>query len=140
MAEIVKKIKLQIQAGQANPAPPVGPVLSQAGINIQDFCAQFNDKSKDRMGQVVPVSIFVYDDKSFKFNLHEAPASHLIKGKIKLKKGSGEPHKTKVGSITKKQLEEIYEVKKDELSANDVEGGVKILAGTARSMGVTVEW
>lgn len=139
MAEIVKKIKLQIQAGQANPAPPVGPVLSQAGLNIQDFCSQFNDQSKDRMGQLIPVSIYVYDDKSFKFTLHEPPASNLIKEKIKLKKGSGVPHREKVGKITQAQLEEIAEQKMKELNANDVKAAAKIIAGTARSMGVTVE-
>ncbi len=139
MAEVVKKIKLQIQAGQANPAPPVGPVLSQAGINIQDFCGQFNDQSKDRMGQLIPVSIYVFDDKSFKFTLHEPPAANLIKDKIKLKKGSGVPHREKVGKITQAQLEEIAEQKMEELNANDVKAAAKIIAGTARSMGVTVE-
>lgn len=139
MAELVKKLKLQIKAGQANPAPPVGPVLSQAGINIQDFCTQFNDATKDRMGQTVPVVISVFDDKSFKFELREPPAADLIKEKIKLKKGSGVPHKDKVGKITQQQLEEIAQQKMEELSANDVKAGAKIIAGTARSMGVTVE-
>jgi len=139
MAEVTKKIKLQIMAGQANPAPPVGPVLSQAGLNIQDFCTQFNDATKDRMGQVVPVVISVFDDKTFKFELREAPAANLIKEKIKLKKGSGEPNKTKVGKITRKQLEEVAEVKMKELNANDMDAAVKILAGTARSMGITYE-
>jgi len=139
MAELTQKIKLQIQAGQANPAPPVGPVLSQAGINIQDFCGQFNDQTKDRMGQTVPVVISVFDDKSFKFELREPPAANLIKAKIKLKKGSGEPNREKVGTISRKQLEEIVEQKKDELNANDTDAAVKIIAGTARSMGVNVE-
>jgi len=139
MAEVVKKIKLQIQAGQANPAPPVGPVLSQAGVNIQDFCGQFNDATRERMGQVVPVTITVFDDKSFSFQLHEPPAANLIKDAIKLKKGSGEPHKEKVGKISRAQLEAIAEQKKAELNANDVDAAVKIIAGTARSMGVTVE-
>ncbi len=139
MADLVKKIKLQIQAGQANPAPPVGPVLSQAGLNIQDFCSQFNDKTKDRMGQLVPVVIYVYDDKSFKFDLKEPPVAELIKAKIKLKKGSGVPHKDKVGSITRSQLEEIAEQKMEEINANDMDAAVKIIAGTARSMGVTYD-
>jgi len=139
MAEIVKKIKLQIMAGQANPAPPVGPVLSQAGINIQDFCAQFNDATKDKMGKLIPVVISVFEDKSFKFELREPPAAHLIREKIKLKKGSGEPNREKVGKISRKQLEEIAEVKMKELNANDMDAAVKILAGTARSMGVTFE-
>lgn len=139
MAEIVQKIKLQIMAGQANPAPPVGPVLSQAGLNIQDFCTQFNDATKDRMGQVVPVVISVFDDKSFKFELREAPAANLIKEELKLKKGSGEPNKNKVGKISRKQLEKIAEIKMEELNANDMDAAVKILAGTARSMGITYE-
>lgn len=139
MAELVQKIKLQIKAGQANPAPPVGPVLSQAGLNIQDFCSQFNDQTKDRMGQTVPVVISVFDDKSFKFELREPPAADLIKEKIKLKKGSGEPNRTKVGTIKRAQLEEIANQKMEELNANDMDAAVKILAGTARSMGVNVE-
>jgi len=139
MAELVQKIKLQIQAGQANPAPPVGPVLSQAGINIQDFCGQFNDQTKDRMGQTVPVVISVFDDKSFKFELREPPVANLIKSKIKLKKGSGVPNRDKVGSINRKQLEEIAEQKMEELNANDMDAAVKIIAGTARSMGVTYD-
>lgn len=139
MAEVVKKIKMQIKAGQANPAPPVGPVLSQAGLNIQDFCTQFNDATKDRMGQTVPVVISVFDDKTFKFKLMEPPAADLIKEKIKLKKGSGVPHKDKVGKITQAQLEEIAEQKMKELNANDIKAAAKVIAGTARSMGVTVE-
>ena len=139
MAKLVKKIKLQIKAGQANPAPPVGPVLSQAGVNIQDFCGQFNERTKDRMGQIAPVVISVFDDKSFKFELREPPAANLIKDKIKIPSGSGVPNKEKVGKITRKQLEEIAEQKMKELNANDLDAAVKILAGTARSMGVTVE-
>jgi len=139
MADLVQKIKLQIQAGQANPAPPVGPVLSQAGINIQDFCAQFNDQTKDRMGQTVPVVISVFEDKSFSFELREPPVANLIKAKIKLKKGSGVPNRDKVGSINRKQLEEIAEQKMEELNANDMDAAVKIIAGTARSMGVTYD-
>ncbi|MDP2691697.1 MAG: 50S ribosomal protein L11 [Candidatus Gracilibacteria bacterium] len=139
MAKLVKKIKLQIKAGLANPAPPVGPVLSQAGVNIQDFCGQFNDQTRDRMGQVVPVVISVFDDKSFTFELREPPAANLIREKIKLQKGSGEPNKKKVGNITRKQLEEVAAVKMKELNAHDLDAAVSILAGTARSMGVTVE-
>lgn len=139
MANLKKKIKLQIKAGLANPAPPVGPVLSQAGVNIQEFCAQFNDQSRDRMGQIVPVVISVFDDKTFKFELREQPAANLIKNALKIESGSAEPNKTKVGSISRSQLEEIAGLKMKELNANDLEAAVKIIAGTARSMGVKVE-
>lgn len=139
MAELVKKIKLQIKAGQANPAPPVGPVLSQAGVNIQEFCGQFNDATRDKMGQVLPVVISVFNDRSFSFELKEPPAANLIKQIIKLEKGSAIPHKDKVGKITRAQLEQVAEQKMKELNANDLEAAVKIIAGTARSMGVTVE-
>jgi large subunit ribosomal protein L11 len=136
---MAKKIKLQIKAGQANPAPPVGPVLSQAKVNIQDFCAKFNDATKDLQGKVIPVEIFVEDDGSYTFNLKQPPAANLIMDKIKLKKGSGVPHKEKVGKISKAQLEEIAEIKMEDLNAIDLAGAVKILAGTARSMGVEVK-
>lgn len=139
MAELKKKIKLQIKGGQANPAPPVGPVLSQNGVNIQDFCGQFNEKTRDRMGQVIPVVISVFTDKTFKFELKEPPAANLIKEALKIESGSGVPNKNKVGSITRKQLETIAERKMKELNANDIDGAVKIIAGTARSMGVKVE-
>lgn len=139
MANLKKKIKLQIAAGKANPAPPVGPVLSQAGVNIQEFCGQFNEKSRDRMGQTIPVVISVFDDKTFTFELREQPAANLIREAIKIEKGSAVPNKTKVGSITRKQLEGIAEKKMGELNANDLDAAVKIIAGTARSMGVKVE-
>jgi large subunit ribosomal protein L11 len=139
MATLKKKIKLQIKAGMANPAPPVGPVLSQNGVNIQDFCGQFNEKSRDRMGQIVPVVIYVYDDKTFKFELREQPAANLIKEALKLESGSKEPNKIKVGKITRAQLEDIAQKKMSELNANDMDAAVKIIAGTARAMGVTVE-
>lgn len=139
MATLKKKIKLQIKAGMANPAPPVGPVLSQNGVNIQDFCGQFNEKTRDRMGQIVPVVISVFDDKTFKFELREQPAANLIKAAIKLETGSKEPNKIKVGKITRAQLEEIAQKKMSELNANDMDAAVKIIAGTARAMGVTVE-
>jgi large subunit ribosomal protein L11 len=139
MATLKKKIKLQIKAGMANPAPPVGPVLSQAGVNIQDFCGQFNEKTRDRMGQIVPVVISVFDDKTFTFELREQPAANLIKQALKLESGSKEPNKIKVGKITRAQLEEIAQKKMGELNANDLDAAVKIIAGTARAMGVTVE-
>ncbi len=137
--KIQKLIKLQIPAGKANPAPPIGPALGQAGINIQEFCARFNNDSKDKMGDIIPVEISVYEDKSYSFIMKTPPASALIKKAAGIQKGSKEPHKDKVGKITKKQLQEIAELKMKDLSANSVEGAMKIIAGTARSMGITVE-
>lgn len=137
--KVVKVVKVQARGGQANPAPPLGPVLGQAGIDINGFCTQFNDATKDRMGQVVPIEITVYDDRSFDFILKQPPAASLILEKAKLKKGSGEPNKNKVGSLNKAQLKEIAEIKMPDLNANDVEGAMEIIAGTARSMGVTIE-
>lgn len=134
-----KLVKLQIPAGKANPAPPIGTVLGPTGVNMQDFCSQFNDKTKEHMGMIIPVEISIYDDRTFSFILKSPPASFLIKKYTNLKSGSAEPHKTKVAKISLAQLEEIYETKKDDLSANDKDAGIKILAGTARSMGVTVE-
>ena len=139
MAKPVKKlIKLQINAGKANPAPPIGTVLGPTGVNMQDFCSQFNEKTKDQMGMIIPCEISIYEDRTFSFILKSPPASFLIKLALKLKSGSARPHSDKVGSITVAQLEEIAEVKKDDLSANDVAAAVKILSGTARSMGITV--
>jgi large subunit ribosomal protein L11 len=137
--KIQKLIKLQIPAGKANPAPPIGPALGQAGINIQEFCARFNNDSKDKMGNIIPVEISVYEDKSYSFIMKTPPASALIKKAAGIAKGSKEPHKNKVGKISKKQLQEIAELKMQDLSANSVDGAMKIIAGTARSMGITVE-
>jgi len=137
--KIQKLIKLQIPAGKANPAPPIGPALGQAGINIQEFCARFNNDSKDKMGDIIPVEISVYEDKSYSFIMKTPPASALLKKAAGISKGSKEPHKDKVGKISKKQLQEIAELKMKDLSANSVEGAMKIIAGTARSMGITVE-
>lgn len=140
MAKKIKKvIKVQARGGQANPAPPLGPALGQAGVDIQGFCTQFNAATKDRMGQLVPVQITVYEDRSFSFVTKQAPASELIKDIAKVKAGSGEPNKKKVGSITQSQLREIATIKMPDLNANDVEAAMKSLAGTARSMGITVE-
>ena len=132
-------IKLQIKAGQANPAPPVGPALGQHGINIQDFCAQFNEKTKEMMGDVVPVEITVNDDRSFSFILKSPPAAELLKKAAGIKKGADNPLTNKVGTVTRAQLEEIVEKKKDDLNAFDMDQAVKIIAGTARSMGIKIE-
>jgi large subunit ribosomal protein L11 len=132
-------IKLQIKAGQANPAPPVGPALGQHGINIQDFCTQFNEKTKEMMGDVVPVEITVNDDRSFSFILKSPPAAELLKKAAGIKKGADNPLTNKVGTVTRAQLEEIVEKKKDDLNAFDTDQAVKIIAGTARSMGIKVE-
>ncbi len=140
MAKAVSTIiKLQIPAGQANPAPPVGSALGQHGVNIQDFCSQFNEKTKDQMGNLIPVVITVYEDRSFTFITKKPPASTLIKKALNLKKGSGISHKEKVGNLSKAQLKEIAEQKMEDLNANDVEHAMNIIAGTARSMGVTVD-
>lgn len=140
MAKQVKKIiKVQARGGQANPAPPLGPALGQAGVDIQGFCTQFNAATKDRMGQLVPVQITVYDDRSFTFVTKQPPASELIKEKAKIQSGSGEPNKNKVGKITKAQLKEIAQIKMADLNTKDIESAMNSLAGTARSMGVTVE-
>ncbi|HON16046.1 MAG TPA: 50S ribosomal protein L11 [Spirochaetota bacterium] len=136
--KITKIIKLQITGGQANPAPPVGPALGQAGVNIMDFCKNFNERTKDQMGTIIPVIITVYEDKSYTFITKTPPASVLIKKYLKLDKGSSEPNKTKAGKITRKQLEEIAQIKMPDLNANDLNAAVNIVAGTARSMGVEV--
>lgn len=134
--EIQTVIKLQIQAGKANPAPPVGPALGQHGIPIQDFCTQFNDKTRDKMGEVIPVEITVYTDRSFSFICKTPPASFLIKKELGLQKGSGVPQKDKVGSITVEQLENVAKTKMPDLNANTLEAAVKIIAGTAKRMGI----
>ncbi|MBI5155781.1 50S ribosomal protein L11 [Candidatus Peregrinibacteria bacterium] len=140
MAKKIKKvIKVQARGGQANPAPPLGPALGQAGVDIAGFCTQFNAKTKDRMGQVVPVQITVYEDRSFSFITKQPPATSLIMERAKIEKGSGEPNRNKVGKITKKDLEEIATIKMPDLNAADLEAAKKIIAGSARSMGVTVE-
>lgn len=137
--EDVTIVKLQVPAGKATPAPPIGPALGQHGINIQDFCTQFNEQTKDKGGDIIPVELTIQPDRSFTFILKTPPASALIKKLTGIKKGSGEPHKNKVGTITEAQLEEIAEMKKDDLNAVDVEAAKKVIAGTARSMGIKVE-
>ena len=139
MAKKIKQIiKLQIPAGRANPAPPVGPALGQHGVNIQDFCGKFNEKTRELGDSIVPVVITVYEDRSFTFITKTAPASELIKKAINLKSGSKVPHKEKVGVLPRAKLREIAEKKMSDLNANDVEAAMKIIAGTARSMGVTI--
>jgi len=136
--KIAKLIKLQITGGQANPAPPVGPALGQAGVNIMDFCKNFNERTKDQMGTIIPVVITVYEDKSYTFITKTPPASVLIRKALNLAKGSSEPNKVKAGKITRKQLEEIAKLKMPDLNANDINAGANIIAGTAKSMGIDV--
>jgi len=131
-------IKLQIKAGQANPAPPVGPALGQHGLDIQRFCSQFNEATKDKMGDIIPVEITVYADRTFDFKLKTPPASDLLKKAAGVEKGSGDSRKTKIGKVTKKQIREIAEKKMADLNANDVEAACRIIEGTARNMGIEV--
>lgn len=137
--KVIGQIKLQIPAGQANPSPPVGPALGQQGVNIMDFCKAFNAKTQDQAGMVTPVVITVYADRSFSFITKTPPAAVLLLKAAKLQKGSGVPNKEKVGKVTKAQVQEIAELKMPDLNANDVEGAMRIIEGTARSMGITVE-
>jgi len=137
--KVKKVVKLQIQAGKANPAPPVGPVLGQAQVNIQQFCSQFNDRTKDMMGNIIPVVITVYEDRSFTFITKTPPASDLLKKAAGISKASGKPNTTKVGKITRAQLLEIAKVKLPDLNAYDVEAAARIVEGTARNMGIVVE-
>jgi large subunit ribosomal protein L11 len=132
-------IKLQIPAGQANPAPPVGPALGQKGVNIMEFCKQFNARTKDQQGLIIPVIITVYSDKSFTFITKTPPAAILLLKAAKIEKGSGEPNRNKVGKVTSKQVREIAESKMVDLNAASVEAAMSMVAGTARSMGITVE-
>ena len=131
-------IKLQIQAGQANPAPPVGPALGQHGVNIMEFCKAYNAATESQRGNVIPVEITVYEDRSFTFALKTPPAAKLLLKAAGVGKGSGTPHTTKVAKVTWDQVREIAETKKEDLNANDIDAAAKIIAGTARSMGITV--
>jgi large subunit ribosomal protein L11 len=140
MAKKIKTIvKIQINAGQANPAPPIGPSLAPHGINIADFCKQFNEATKDKMGFKIPAQVTIFEDRTFKFILKQPPASDLIKKAAGIEKGSGTPNKKKVGTITKAQLKDATLKKMADLNTDDVEQGMKIMAGTARNMGIEVK-
>ncbi len=137
--KVMTNIKLQIPAGQANPAPPVGPALGQHGLNIMDFCKMFNDKTKEQMGMIIPVVITVYQDRSFTFITKTPPAAVLLRKAAGIPKGSGEPNRMKVGKVTRAQVQEIAELKAPDLNANDVEAAMRMVMGTARSMGIEVK-
>lgn len=137
--ELIAQVKLQITGGQANPAPPVGTALGPQGINIQDFCGKFNEATADRNGEVTPVIVSIYKDRTFTFVLKTPPAAELLKKAAGVEKGSGEPNKTKVGTVTKAQVREIAEKKMEDLNAFDVEQAMKMVEGTARSMGIAVK-
>ena len=139
MAEVVKKIKLQIEAGKANPAPPVGTVLGPAGINLQDFCTKYNEATRDKMGDVLPVEISIYEDRSFDFVIKTPPTAFLLKKYAKVKKGSTKGSNETVATISQAQLKEIAEIKLPDLNAYDVEGAMKQVAGTAKNMGIAIE-
>ncbi len=137
--KVLTIIKLQIPGGQANPAPPVGPALGQHGVNIMEFCKAYNAATEAQRGNVVPVEISVYEDRSFDFKLKTPPAAKLLLKAAGVQKGSGEPHKNKVGKVSMDQVKEIAQTKMVDLNANDIDQAAKIIAGTARSMGITVE-
>ena len=137
--KVMTVIKLQIQAGKATPAPPVGTALGPHGLNIQDFCTKFNDATKDKGGDIIPVEITVYEDRSFDFILKTPPAAELIKKAAGIKKGSGKPHAEKVGSITREHVRQIAETKLPDLNTDDVDTAMRIIEGTARQMGITIE-
>lgn len=140
MAKKIKVvIKLQIAGGKANPAPPVGPALGQHGLNIQEFCTKFNEKTKDRMGEVVPVVITVFEDRSYTFITKTPPVSDLLKKAAKVEKGSGEPNKKKIGKVTRAQIEEIAKRKMPDLNAKDIGGAMRMVEGTAKNMGLLIE-
>lgn len=140
MAKKIKTIiKLQIPAGQANPAPPIGPALGQHGLNIQDFCLKFNERTKNKAGSIIPAEITVYEDRTFDFVLKTPPAADLLRKAAGIEKGAANPLKDKVGKVTKAQIRQIAETKLPDLNANDVEGAMKIVEGTARSMGIKIE-
>ncbi len=136
---ITKKIKLQISAGKATPAPPVGTVLGPAGINLQEFCTRFNDATRDKMGDVLPIELSIYEDRSFDFKVKTPPAAFLLKKSAKISKASSQGSKETVATISKEDLREIAEIKKDDLNAYDIDNAMKIVEGTAHNMGIKVE-
>lgn len=136
--KVITNIKLQVKGGQANPSPPIGPALGQHGVNIAEFCKAFNARTQDQMGVVIPVIITVYADRTFSFITKTPPASVLLKQAAKIAKGSGEPNREKVGEVSRKQVEEIAKTKFEDLNAFDMENAVRIIEGTARSMGIKV--
>ncbi|HOA77646.1 MAG TPA: 50S ribosomal protein L11 [Thermosynergistes sp.] len=136
--KVVAQIKLQLPAGKATPAPPVGPALGQHGLNIMEFCKQFNAKTADQPGMIIPVVITVYGDRTFTFELKTPPASVLLKKALGIEKGSSEPNRVKVGKVTREQIKEIAQTKKGDLNATDIEAAIKMIEGTARSMGIEV--
>jgi large subunit ribosomal protein L11 len=137
--KVLAMVKLQCPAGAANPSPPVGPALGQHGVNIMEFCKAFNARTQDQQGMIIPAVITIYADRSFTFELKTPPAAILLKKAAKVEKGSGEPNREKVGKVTKAQVQEIAEIKKADLNAHDVEMAMRIIEGTARSMGIEVE-
>ena len=139
MKKVKAIVKLQIPAGKATPAPPVGPTLAQHGLNIAEFCQKFNDATKDQQGFKIPVEITIYEDRTYDFQTKQPPASELLKKAAGIEKGSGEPNKTKVAKISKTQLKEIAEKKMPDLNASDIEGAMKIISGTAKQMGIEIE-
>jgi large subunit ribosomal protein L11 len=136
--KVVAMVKLQCPAGQANPAPPVGPALGQHGVNIMEFCKTFNARTQDKQGLIIPAVITIYSDRTFTFELKTPPAAVLLKRAAKIEKGSGDPNRTKVGQVTRAQVREIAQIKLPDLNANDVDAAMRIIAGTARSMGLDV--
>ncbi|MFH1349877.1 MAG: 50S ribosomal protein L11 [Pseudomonadota bacterium] len=136
--KIMANVKLQVKGGEANPSPPIGPALGQHGVNIAEFCKAFNARTQDQLGTVIPVVITIYADRSFSFITKTPPASVLLKQAAKIAKGSGEPNREKVGEVTKKQVEEIAKLKLEDLNAFDLENAMRIVEGTARSMGIVV--
>ena len=139
MKKVVGKVKLQIQAGKANPAPPIGPALGQHGVNIMQFCKEYNAKTLDKVGTIIPVEITVFEDRSFAFVLKTPPAAELLKKAAGVEKGSATPNKTKVGTISKAKITEIAKVKMPDLNATTLEAAERMVAGTARNMGLTVQ-
>ena len=139
LRKVIGIVKLQCPAGQANPSPPVGPALGQHGVNIMEFCKAFNARTQDKAGLIIPAIVTIYADRSFTFELKTPPAAVLLRKAAKIEKGSGEPNRIKVGTVTSRQVREIAEIKMPDLNAHDVESAMRIVAGTARSMGLDVE-